>query len=63
MDRRFVLVPGKPVELVNYHIFLWTVLVVAFAEIVVKTRIYLIDKILQSVFFRNFRLAFSPKKH
>ncbi len=46
-----------------YYFNRWTVLVAAFAEIVVKTRIYLIDKILQSVFFRNFRLAFSPKKH
>ena len=28
MDRRFIFVAGKPVKLVNCHIFLWTVLLV-----------------------------------
>lgn len=29
MDRRFILVAGKPIELVNCHIFLWILLCVA----------------------------------
>ncbi len=49
--------------LLNYHIFLWTVLVVAFAEIVVKTRIYFINNILQSVFLEIFGLLFPRRGH